>query len=103
MAVLAASLAAHGQLDEGQALLQQIIGASGQRFVPPSSLATVHAALGETLAALDALERGVDVRDLRLAYLKDDRAWIPLRHEARYAALRKRLGLYGFGRGLAPI
>lgn len=56
-AVLAVHLARHGQADEARALLGGLLERSKTRFVTPTSIAAVRAALGEKAEALDALER----------------------------------------------
>ncbi|MGL1636541.1 hypothetical protein ACSTI0_00620, partial [Vibrio parahaemolyticus] len=66
-------------------------------------IAIVHAALGETTAAMDALERAYVVRDTRLTQLKDDECWLPLRKKPRFMALRSKLGLDAFGPGLTSV
>ena len=63
------------------------------RFVPPTSLAMVHAALGDAVPALDMLEQAYFVRDTRLRDLKDDPSWVTLRQEERYLALKRKLKL----------
>ena len=45
------------------------------RYVPPTSLAAVHVALGETARALDALARAFEARDPRIVDMKDDQRW----------------------------
>ena len=56
-------------------------------------LALVHTGLGESEAALAALEKAYDVRDVRLAYLQIDHRWEPLRSDVRFVALAARLKL----------
>ena len=69
----------------------------------PSSIAAVHAALGDVELALDALDQAFDARDTRLIFLKDDPRLMSLRQEPRFVALMHRLKLDQFGPGLAPI
>jgi hypothetical protein len=66
------------------------------------SLAVLHAALGDTALALDALERAYAVRDTQLVFLKDDSRWAGLRQEPRFVALMARLKLDRYGPGLSP-
>ena len=73
------------------------------RYVPPSSLAAVYAALGEVGPALDALDRAFLTRDTRLTFLKDDPRLASLRKEPRFVALMRKLKLDRFGPGLAPL
>jgi hypothetical protein len=71
--------------------------------MPPTSLATLHTALGETAPALDELERAYLVRDTRLLYATGDPSWTTLRQQPRYLALMSKLRLDPAGPGLAPV
>ena len=71
--------------------------------MPPTSLAAVHAALGEPAAALTALETAVTVRDTRVIHLKDDPHRTVLHKEARFVALLRTLRLDRYGAGLSTI
>jgi len=62
----------------------------------------MHAALGETAQALDALERAYEIRDVQLVFLKDDPRWSSLRSEPRFVALMRKLKLDRYGPGLSP-
>ena len=102
-ALLGVHLAALGQGDETRQLLVALEARSRTRFVPPTSIAALRAALGQAGPALDALEQAVAMRDARVVFLKDDPYWRMLRPEARFAMLMKRLGLDGLGPGLSPV
>jgi tetratricopeptide (TPR) repeat protein len=102
-AVLGVHLAAVGQRDETRLLLEALEARSRARFVPPTSIAALHAALGQTGPALDALDAAVAVHDTRVIFLKDDPHWSGLRQEPRFIALKKRLGLDRFGAGLTQV
>lgn len=102
-AVLAMQLARHDQRDEARTILDQLLARAKRQYLPGTHLAMVHAALGETAPALDALDRAYVERDPRLVRLKDEPSWDPLRHEAHFGALMKKLKLDRFGPGLAPI
>jgi hypothetical protein len=95
-------LARLGRRDEARAIRDQLMETVKTRYVPPVSLAVVHAALGETGPALDALERAYEVRDTQLVFLKDDPRWLGLRQEPRFAALMTRLKLDRYKPGLSP-
>jgi hypothetical protein len=71
--------------------------------VSPSSIAVMHAGLGEVKLALDALDEAYLSRDTRLVFLKDDPRLASLRQEPRFVALMHKLKLDGFGPGLAPL
>ena len=102
-ALLAACLARLGQSDEARKILNQLLTLEKTRYVPPSSLATVYAALGDIEPALDALDRAFVTRDPRLAFLKDDPRLASLRREPRFVALLRKMKLDRFGPGLAPL
>ena len=74
-AMLGVHLAALGQGDETRQLLAELEARSRTRFVPPTAIAALHAALGQVGPALDNLEQAVAVRDARVVYLKDDPYW----------------------------
>lgn len=92
-AALAAQLARMGKTDEARTVLKKLIVRQTERYVPPTSVATIYAALGENNLALDALDRAYAVRDSRLCYMKNDGRWSALRTEPRFAALMQRMKL----------
>ena len=102
-ALLAIYLARLGQAKEARAILERLLTQAKSRYVPPTSLAAVYAALGEVAPALDALDQAFLTRDTRLTFLKDDPRLATLRKEARFVALLQKLKLDRFGPGLAPI
>ena len=101
-ALLGMHLARLGQRDETRAILDRLLERARTRAVSPVSLAVLHAALGETALALDALERAVATRDTQLVFLKDDPRWSGLRKEPRFVALMQALKLDRYGPGLSP-
>ena len=100
---LAAQLAWHGQPAQAREILGQIRARALAGYAPPTSLAMVLAALGESAAALDELERGYEVRDTRLVELAGDPSWTTLRGQPRFEALLRRLGLQDVKQGLASV
>ena len=102
-AVLAIYLARLGQKEEARAILARLLERAKSHYLPPSSLAAVHVALGEVEPALDALDRAFLTRDTRLTFLKDDPRLAALRGEPRFAALMGKLNLDRYGPGLAPL
>jgi TolB-like protein/DNA-binding winged helix-turn-helix (wHTH) protein/tetratricopeptide (TPR) repeat protein len=101
-ALLGMHLARQGQRDEARAILERLLEQAKTRYVPPVSLAVLHAALGETSLALDALDTAFAVRDPQLVFLKDDPRWSTLHREPRFLALMKALKLDRYGPGLSP-
>ena len=101
-ALQGAMLARHGRADEGRKILARLEAQSRARYVPPTSLAAVQAALGERDAALASLELACDCNDTRLLHLRDDPRWVSLRAEPRYLSLVARMKLAGLPPGIAP-
>ncbi len=90
---LAQTLAKQGDTDAARALQRELEAASATRHVPPCLLAQVHAALGDTDAALDAVERGAAQRDADLAFIGVRPAYAGLRGHPRFEAVRRRVGV----------
>jgi DNA-binding winged helix-turn-helix (wHTH) protein/tetratricopeptide (TPR) repeat protein len=98
-ALLGVHLARLGRPEEAREVLRRLLSRARLRYVPPTSLAAVHAALGDTSAALDALDAAWQARDTRLAYLKDDSRWSGLREQPRFIALQGLMRLDRYGPG----
>jgi len=103
LALLGAHLARVGEREEAHEILNQLLALAKSRYVSPSSIATVYAALGDVKPALDALDQAFLARDTRLVFLKDDPRQASLRTTPRFVALMHKLKLDQFGPGLAPI
>ena len=101
-ALLGMHLARLGRRAEARVLLDALLERARTGYVPPFSLAVLHAALGETGLALAALERAYAGRDPQLVFLKDDPRWAGLRQQPRFKALMQALRLDGYGLGLSP-
>jgi hypothetical protein len=65
---------------------------SGERYVPPYSIALVHAGLAERDAALASLDRAYEARDVHLVFLPVDPRWDAYRSDSRFRALVERCG-----------
>jgi DNA-binding winged helix-turn-helix (wHTH) protein/tetratricopeptide (TPR) repeat protein len=83
-------LATQGHTSEARSMLGAIESAGRDRFIPPYAVALVHAGLGDTDAALDALDRSYDCHDVHLAFLPIDSKWDPLRDHPRFQRLLSR-------------
>ena len=64
-----------------------------QGVVPPGSVAILHGALGESNEAFAWLEKAYEEHDPQLTYMKAGRRFEPLRHDARFQDLQRRIGL----------
>ena len=82
-----------GQRDEARKILQQLSESSKDRYVPALAFATVHLGLGENDQALDWLEKAYAERFNRLAYLRREPMWQPLRENPRFQDLLRRINL----------
>jgi TolB-like protein/Tfp pilus assembly protein PilF len=93
LAMLAAADVAAGDRAGAEAILHELQGRTRTAYVPPTSLAAVHDALGDRGAALDELERAYREHDIRIGFIGVDARWNDLRAEPRFQALSRRLGL----------
>jgi DNA-binding winged helix-turn-helix (wHTH) protein/TolB-like protein/Tfp pilus assembly protein PilF len=95
MAMLAIAHVAAGERGRAEATLQDLERRAATQYVPASSIASVHNALGQEDAALDDLERALSAHDIRMAFLKVDARWNNLRDNPRFQAMASKLGLSG--------
>jgi TolB-like protein/Tfp pilus assembly protein PilF len=85
------ALAKQGKRDQAQTILNDLLKLSNQRFVPPYHIAVVFHALGETDNSLAWLEKGYEVRDPKMAFLRIWPQWNDLRSNPRFEELMKKL------------
>ncbi len=93
LATLGMAYARNGQPERAQTLLDELELRSNHGYVPPTSLAAIHLALGRTEQALQLLEDAYQARDLRMTFLRVDMRWNPIRREPRFIALGQQMGL----------
>lgn len=93
VALHARALAISGQLAAARELVQQLDARQGTDYLPPYEMAKVHVALGDTDAALHALERAYEHRSHSIAFLAVDPQLDRLRDQHRFRALLRRAGL----------
>ncbi|MGE5358910.1 MAG: winged helix-turn-helix domain-containing tetratricopeptide repeat protein [Bacteroidales bacterium] len=82
-----------GRRDEALAALRQADARSAAGCLPASALAIIHLGLGDDEKVLDALERGIDERDVLLPWLKFMPPFDRLHTHPRFQAVLGRLGL----------
>lgn len=85
------ALAKSGKLAEAQALLDELLKLSTERFIPPYHVALAYNGLGDTGKALEWLEKAFQQHDPKMAFLKADQKWNNLRSEPRFIDLIKRM------------
>lgn len=92
-AALGHALARSGQEREARRILKELAAQSRREPVPASRPALIHAALGETDAALACLARACDERSRFILFLAVWPVFDPLRPEPAFQALLQRVGL----------
>jgi eukaryotic-like serine/threonine-protein kinase len=82
-----------GQRDEARRILQQLADTVKERYTPALAFAMVHVGLGENDQALNWLAKAYEERFNRLAYLRREPVWDPLRSDPRFVDLLRRINL----------
>jgi serine/threonine-protein kinase len=82
-----------GRREDAQQVLAVLVRRSRAEYVPPLYLAILHGALGDPDAAFASLERAVRERDGMLRFAKVEPMLDPVRGDARFGALVRRIGL----------
>jgi adenylate cyclase len=95
MAKLAHAFAMAGKKNEAQKLLDQLETMSSQKYVSAFDIGVIYAGLGEKDRAFAWLEKAYEERSHWLSFLKVDPTLDPLRADARFTILLKRMGLDG--------
>jgi TolB-like protein/Tfp pilus assembly protein PilF len=93
LALLGYSHARLGELKEALQKIEELKAASTQGFVPAFFVALVYAGLENQDQAFTWLEKAYEERFNRLAYLKVEPLWDPLRSDPRFADLLRRVGI----------
>lgn len=93
LARLAHGLAIAGERDEAASLLEQLRVLSRQTYVSAYDIALVHVGLRELDEALLWLQRAWEERSLWLGYLNIEPQLDPLRGDARFSQLVRKVGL----------
>jgi eukaryotic-like serine/threonine-protein kinase len=92
MGQLGAAYARAKRRQDAEKVLRDLIAMTSQ-YVPSTSVAAVHVALGDRPRALDSLERAFDEFDVGLAQVRVASWFRDLHNEPRFQALVKRMGL----------
>jgi len=74
-------------------VLNDLLKQSATSYVPATSIATIHMAMGDREQAIAWLNRAYEQRDVRMTFLKVDHRWDPLRADPRFVAIAQRIGL----------
>ena len=93
LAGLAVTYARMGRRAEALQIAGAIEDTMKHRYLPPEWVAEIFANLGETDSALVWLQHGIDARSSYVALLNSWPVLDPIRHDPRFQALVKRVGL----------
>lgn len=91
--MLGNALAMDARVSDARQVLQMLREKALRQYVPAYDLALVHLGLGETEEALDLLESAATERDPRMVWIGVSAHFAPLAGQARFVALRRKLGL----------
>jgi len=73
--------------------LAQLEALAKERYVSPADLARLHAKVGNGEKAFATLDLALAERSPALVFLKVDRAWDPIREDARFLSVIQRVGI----------
>jgi serine/threonine-protein kinase len=93
LALLAYSHARLGERKQALRMLEELRSVSQKVFVPAFFVALVHAGLEDRDQSFIWLQRAFEERFNRLAYLRVEALWDPLRSDPRFAELIRKVGL----------
>jgi Flp pilus assembly protein TadD len=82
-----------GNRREAEQILAKLKSLQERGLVPSGSVAILYGALGDSNEAFAWIEKAYEERDPQLTYLKTGRRFEPLRHDPRFQALVRRIGL----------
>jgi tetratricopeptide (TPR) repeat protein len=85
---------------DAAAVLAELAGWSSSRYVRPTYIAAIHAALGSHDAAFAALARAIDEHDIHVTSILADPIYDPVRGDRRFRPLVQRMGLHSVSVGV---
>lgn len=91
--LLGQAYARSGNQADAHEMLTVLLKLSRTTYIPPTFIAVLYAALGNTKMALQWMDKAYEERDLYLVEIKVNPAFDPLRSNSRFQALSKRMGL----------
>jgi tetratricopeptide (TPR) repeat protein len=93
IAELGYALAASGQRLEAQKILRELQARAAQEYIDACFIAFIYIALGEKDQAFKWLEKAYEERSPQMVWLNLEPKFDPLRADARFMALVKKVGL----------
>jgi TolB-like protein len=85
--------AVSGKPDQARRELERLLHPANDDYIPPSTVASIYAALGEKEQAFDWLVRALKAHDTSLVFLRVDPRYTNLHSDPRFAEFVKRAGL----------
>jgi hypothetical protein len=82
-----------GRRDKAEEMISRFREMAKTQYVQTCRIAAIYVALDEKDKAFEELNKSFDARDWELHRLNVDPYWIPLRNEARFKEMLKRLNL----------
>lgn len=82
-----------GRRDKAEEMIDRFRRIGKTEYIPANRIASIYAALGETDKAFAELDKAFEAQDWELYSLAVDVYWTPLRGDARFRGLLKRLNL----------
>jgi serine/threonine-protein kinase len=82
-----------GDTSEARSILKHLYGIATRAYVPPTSFAWVHFALGEVDDAFGWMDRAIDARDPMMTPIKTYAFMDPIRDDQRFHALLRKMNL----------
>jgi len=94
---LAHALAMAGELDGAGKILEDLQRLAERRYVSDAHIAAIQLGLGKVAQAFESLEQAYESRDVEMVWLKVNPIFDPLRTEARFENLVKRVNPLSVG------
>jgi len=82
-----------GKRAAGEKIIQELLATRKQRYVSPYEIGVIYVGLGQFDRAFEWFDQAVQQRSGWLSYLDVEPRLDVLRHDARFAELRRRVGL----------
>ena len=92
-AFIVRALAALGEREEAEAILERLEKESATQYIRAESMAMGYAAVGDAARAFACLDRAFEDRSAGLIFFHVDPGFAPLREDPRFGALERRIGL----------
>jgi tetratricopeptide (TPR) repeat protein len=90
---LGQALVNSGEIAEARAILKKLPAMASRVYMPPTSFAWIHLALGEMDIALNWIDKAIDACDPIITPIKTYPFFDPLRDDPRFHALLRKMNL----------